>query len=210
MCRWPWCTILQYRFTDGPFHSIAVGRNTSTCSFRHRMRAGLANLPGGDFSAYDNRDIAWTQTKGFIQPQVALHNPNVVACRPRWISARILLEQHISCCSFTTHRLQDRCPTFCIQPTTPVLRGVVESDAEASVRHCLSRADMGVVTLSQVMVHDRYLYDRERREWTIGKYLDDLKTRYGGELACHYARASHPRCLKGEPSPAQPTECNPT
>jgi hypothetical protein len=66
-------------------------------------RAGLAKLPGGDFSAYDNRDVAWTQTKGFIQPQVALPNPNAVACGPRWISARILLEQHISCCIFVHH-----------------------------------------------------------------------------------------------------------
>merc|ERR1712131_18582 len=32
----------------------------------------------------------------------------------------------------------------------------------------------------QVMIHERYLYDRESGEWTVGKYLDDVRSRYGG------------------------------
>lgn len=32
----------------------------------------------------------------------------------------------------------------------------------------------------QVMVEDRYLFDPERGQYTVGRYLDDLETRYGG------------------------------
>ena len=32
----------------------------------------------------------------------------------------------------------------------------------------------------QVMVHDRFLFDREANAWTVGRYLDDLEARYGG------------------------------
>ena len=32
----------------------------------------------------------------------------------------------------------------------------------------------------QAMLHDRYLYDRETRQWTVGRFLDDLEERYGG------------------------------
>ena len=32
----------------------------------------------------------------------------------------------------------------------------------------------------QLMIHDRFLYDRERGEWTVGKYLEDVRRRYGG------------------------------
>ena len=32
----------------------------------------------------------------------------------------------------------------------------------------------------QVMVHDRYLYNRETNSWTVDRYLDDLLERYGG------------------------------
>lgn len=32
----------------------------------------------------------------------------------------------------------------------------------------------------QMMVHDRYFYDPVTHSYTVGKYLDDLKTRYGG------------------------------
>jgi len=32
----------------------------------------------------------------------------------------------------------------------------------------------------QVMIHERYLYDRESGQWTVGKYLDDVRSRYGG------------------------------
>ena len=32
----------------------------------------------------------------------------------------------------------------------------------------------------QIMLHDRFLYDRETGSWTVDKYLQDLKDRYGG------------------------------
>lgn len=32
----------------------------------------------------------------------------------------------------------------------------------------------------QVMVHDRYFYNPETRQYTVERYLDDLKSRYGG------------------------------
>merc|ERR1711892_504858 len=32
----------------------------------------------------------------------------------------------------------------------------------------------------QLMIHDRYLYDRDKEEWTVSKYLDDVQSRYGG------------------------------
>ena len=32
----------------------------------------------------------------------------------------------------------------------------------------------------QVMIHDRFLYDKDRGEWTVKKYLDDVRERYGG------------------------------
>ena len=32
----------------------------------------------------------------------------------------------------------------------------------------------------QIMLHDRFLYDRETNSWTVDKYLQDLKDRYGG------------------------------
>lgn len=32
----------------------------------------------------------------------------------------------------------------------------------------------------QVMLHDRFIYDRERGEWTVGRFLEDLTERYGG------------------------------
>ena len=32
----------------------------------------------------------------------------------------------------------------------------------------------------QVMVHDRYLYDRASNSWTVDRFLDDLLERYGG------------------------------
>jgi len=30
------------------------------------------------------------------------------------------------------------------------------------------------------MAHDRFLYDYKSRKYTVKKYLDDLKSRYGG------------------------------
>ena len=33
---------------------------------------------------------------------------------------------------------------------------------------------------AQVMLHDRFLYDRANRRWTVSRYLDDLRSRYGG------------------------------
>ena len=32
----------------------------------------------------------------------------------------------------------------------------------------------------QIMLHDRYLYNRETDSWTVDKYLKDLEDRYGG------------------------------
>ena len=32
----------------------------------------------------------------------------------------------------------------------------------------------------QLMIHDRFLYDRATDSWTVGKYLQDLQDRYGG------------------------------
>merc|ERR1719317_387646 len=32
----------------------------------------------------------------------------------------------------------------------------------------------------QLMIHDRFLYDRDKEEWTVGRYLADVKARYGG------------------------------
>jgi len=32
----------------------------------------------------------------------------------------------------------------------------------------------------QVMLHDRFLYDRTTSQWTVSRFLEDLKTRYGG------------------------------
>merc|ERR1711892_179056 len=32
----------------------------------------------------------------------------------------------------------------------------------------------------QLMIHDRYLYDRDKEMWTVSKYLDDVQSRYGG------------------------------
>ena len=32
----------------------------------------------------------------------------------------------------------------------------------------------------QVMVHDRFLYDRDSGNWTVKKYLADVRSRYGG------------------------------
>ena len=32
----------------------------------------------------------------------------------------------------------------------------------------------------QIMLHDRYRYDRETNSWTVDKYLKDLNDRYGG------------------------------
>jgi hypothetical protein len=32
----------------------------------------------------------------------------------------------------------------------------------------------------QVMIHDRYLWDRDANKWTVDLYLDDLEARYGG------------------------------
>lgn len=32
----------------------------------------------------------------------------------------------------------------------------------------------------QMMVHDRYFYDRENRRYTVDRYLDDVEKRYGG------------------------------
>ncbi|NLR58353.1 formylglycine-generating enzyme family protein [Chitinophaga polysaccharea] len=33
---------------------------------------------------------------------------------------------------------------------------------------------------AQIMAHDRYLYDPVNREYTVGRFLDDLEKRYGG------------------------------
>merc|ERR1719334_1628878 len=33
---------------------------------------------------------------------------------------------------------------------------------------------------TQLMIHDRFLYDRQSRQWTVGKYLSDVRSRYGG------------------------------
>ena len=30
----------------------------------------------------------------------------------------------------------------------------------------------------QIMLHDRYLFDRESNQWTVKRYLDDLNERY--------------------------------
>ena len=32
----------------------------------------------------------------------------------------------------------------------------------------------------QLMIHDKFLYDRELGQWTVGKYLEDVRSRYGG------------------------------
>ena len=32
----------------------------------------------------------------------------------------------------------------------------------------------------QLMLHDRFLYDRESNQWTVNKYLNDVMERYGG------------------------------
>ena len=32
----------------------------------------------------------------------------------------------------------------------------------------------------QLMIHDRFLYDKDRGEWTVKKYLEDVRQRYGG------------------------------
>lgn len=32
----------------------------------------------------------------------------------------------------------------------------------------------------QVMIHERYLYDRDKNQWTVGRYLADVRYRYGG------------------------------
>ena len=32
----------------------------------------------------------------------------------------------------------------------------------------------------QLMLHDRFIYDRSTDKWTVDKYLNDLKERYGG------------------------------
>merc|ERR1712165_100316 len=32
----------------------------------------------------------------------------------------------------------------------------------------------------QGMLHDRFLYDRVTGQWTVSRFLEDLKTRYGG------------------------------
>ena len=32
----------------------------------------------------------------------------------------------------------------------------------------------------QLMIHDRFLYDKDRGEWTVKKYLEDVRERYGG------------------------------
>lgn len=33
---------------------------------------------------------------------------------------------------------------------------------------------------AQAMVHDRFLYDRGAHKWTVDRYMDDVKSRYGG------------------------------
>ena len=32
----------------------------------------------------------------------------------------------------------------------------------------------------QLMLHDRFLYDRDLDQWTVEKYLQDVRERYGG------------------------------
>ena len=32
----------------------------------------------------------------------------------------------------------------------------------------------------QLMIHDRFLYDKDSGQWTVKKYLDDVRERYGG------------------------------
>ena len=32
----------------------------------------------------------------------------------------------------------------------------------------------------QLMIHDRFLYDKDSGEWTVKKYLEDVRARYGG------------------------------
>ena len=43
-------------------------------AFKERKRTELgANVPGGDFAAYANKDVAWAR-QNFIQPQVMVHD----------------------------------------------------------------------------------------------------------------------------------------
>ena len=33
---------------------------------------------------------------------------------------------------------------------------------------------------TQVMIHDKFLFDRDTGEWTVDRFLSDLRQRYGG------------------------------
>ena len=51
----------------------------------------------------------------------------------------------------------------------------------------------------QLMIHDKFLYDRESVAWTVDKYLDDVNTRYGG-----IDRLRKPSATRQPPLPSAP------
>eukprot|EP00931_Biecheleriopsis_adriatica_P026277 TRINITY_DN16002_c0_g1_i1.p1 TRINITY_DN16002_c0_g1~~TRINITY_DN16002_c0_g1_i1.p1 ORF type:complete len:901 (+),score=150.73 TRINITY_DN16002_c0_g1_i1:357-2705(+) len=61
----------------------------------------------------------------------------------------------------------------------PEVAGDEKSMQKVYASEAVKRSSATYVTV-QTMVHDRFLYDPDKRVWTAKKYLDDLTERYGG------------------------------
>ena len=69
----------------------------------------------------------------------------------------------------------------------------------------------------QSLIVDRFLYDRETHSWTVGRFLDDLRVRYGGvdsvmlwQRLVEPPRAEGDRYLVGKHNPETPPARTPT
>ena len=63
-----------------------------------------------------------------------------------------------------------------------VLRDEIRESLDLSIYYNVSEVEWARTSFiqPQLMIHDRFLYDKDSGEWTVGKYLEDVRSRYGG------------------------------